>query len=298
MIINRSNLTQLTTGFQTIFNNAFLSGVASDYSRIAMDVPSTGSEEQYGWLGTTTRFREWLGDRVIQNLKTHDYTIKNISYEDTIGVDRDVIEDDKYGVYTPMIAQIGQDARQHPDELVFGLAAGAAAKTCYDGQYFFDTDHPVVQADGTSASVSNWGGGAGALWMLVDTSKMVKPFIFQRRRGYEFVSMDALTDEAVFSQKLFRYGVDARVNVGFGLWQLAYGSKQTLDAAAYNTAYAAMMAFRGDSGKPLGVRPNLLVVGPTLRDKALAILKAERDAAGATNINQNSAELLVTSWMA
>lgn len=294
--INRQNLTAMFTGFNTAFNDAF-SAAPSDWGQVAMEVPSNQAQEQYAWLGSTTRFREWLGDRVIQNLKTHDFTIKNKSYENTVGVDRDHIEDDTFGVYKPMFSQLGQDAKNHPDELVFALMAAGFATPCYDGQYFFDTDHPVVQDDGTSASVSNFGGGAGTAWYLLDATKMVKPFIFQKRRDYKLVKMDQDSDEAVFNQKLFRYGVDARCNVGYGLWQLAYASKQTLDATAYGAARTALMSMKGDSGKPLGVRPSLLVVPPSLEKAALEILQAEKNANGADNIYRGTAKLLVTPWL-
>lgn len=296
IMINRQNLNAMFTGFNTAFNDAF-NGAQSDWNQVAMEVPSTQAQEQYAWLGSTTRFREWIGDRVIQNLKSHDFTIKNKSYENTVGVDRDHIEDDTFGVYKPMFSQLGQDAKNHPDELIFALMAAGFTSVCYDGQYFFDTDHPVVQADGSSASVSNFGGGAGTAWYLLDATKMVKPFIFQKRRDYKLVKMDQDTDEAVFNQKLFRYGVDARCNVGYGLWQLAYASKQTLDATAYGNARTALMSMKGDSGKPLGVRPSLLVVPPSLEKTALEILQAEKNAAGADNIYRGTAKLLVTPWL-
>jgi phage major head subunit gpT-like protein len=295
IMINRSNLNAMFTGFNTAFNDAF-AGAQSDWNQVAMEVPSTQAQEQYAWLGSMTRFREWIGDRVIQNLKSHDFAVKNKSFENTVGVDRDNIEDDTFGVYKPMFSQLGQDAKNHPDELVFALMAAGFSSPCYDAQYFFDTDHPVVQADGTTASVSNFGGGAGTAWYLLDASKMVKPFIFQKRRDYKLVKMDQDTDEAVFNQKQFRYGVDARCNVGYGLWQLAYASKQALDATNYGSARTALMSMKGDGGKPLGVRPSLLVVPPSLEKAALDILQAEK-IAGTDNVYRNTAKLLVTPWL-
>lgn len=297
MIINRANVNALFTGFKTTFNQAF-DGAISDWPKVAMEVPSATSQETYGWMGTTTRFREWIGDRVIQNLKTHDYTIKNKPFENTVGVNRDDIEDDTFGVYRPLIAQMGMDARQHPDELVFGLLAAGFATVGYDGQFLFDTDHPVMQADGSVASVSNMQAGALAPWFLIDDTRVVKPIVFQKRKDYNFVQMDRDDDEAVFTRKEFRYGVDARVNVGVGLWQLAHGSKAALDVNNYQLARQAMLGRTGDNGKPLGVRPTLLVCGPSNEKAALDVLQAERMANGATNVYRNTAKLLVTPWLA
>lgn len=296
MIIGRSSLNAVFQGFKATYQEAF-TAVPADYERIAMVIPSSTTSEQYGWLGQVPGFREWLGDRVVQNIETHDFTIKNKDYENTVGVDRNAIEDDRVGVYGPIMAELGRNAAAHPNELVFALLKTGFSGLSYDGKPFFATDHPYTKPDGKAGTQSNHGGGSGTPWFLLDTSRMIKPLIFQRRRPYTFTRMDADTDEVVFSQKVFRYGVDARVNAGFGLWQLAFGSKQTLDAAGYKAAYQAMEELKGDHGRPLAISPNLLVVPPSLREAGLELLNAERNATGATNVWRGSAELLVTPWL-
>lgn len=295
MIINRTNLQNLFTGYKASFQNAF-AGITPDFTPFVLDVPSTTSQETYPWLGSTTSFREWLGDRVIQNLKVHDYTIKNRTFENTVGVPRESIEDDSFGVFNPMMSQLGQDAANHPALLVYEMLAAGFSRVCYDGQFFFDTDHPVINAAGAEVSVSNFQGGAGTAWYLLDTSRVMKPLILQRRKNYNFVSLDRETDENVFMRKEFVYGTDARLNVGYGLWQLAYASKQDLTADNFNAAYAAMQGMTGDKGKKLGIKPTLLVVPPTLRAQALHILNAEQ-VNGTTNINRNAVDVLVTPWL-
>ncbi len=290
MLINGANLRTLQQGFNTLFNNAFTEAV-SDFEKVAMTVNSTHSSENYGWMSKTTQFREWLGDRVIQNLSASDYNIKNRAFENTVGVDRDDIEDDSYGVYSPLFQQLGQDAKAHPDTLIFDLLKNGFTNTCFDGQYFFDTDHPVG-----STTVSNHGGGSSTQWYLLDVSKAIRPFIFQKRRDYQFVVMDQFNDEQVFSQKLYRYGTDARVNAGYGLWQMAYGSKQTLDETNYSAAREAMASFKGENGKPLNIRGTLLVVPPSLEGAALKLLNAEM-VGNNTNVYRGTAALLVTPWV-
>lgn len=296
MLINHQNLTALRTGFQTRFQQAF-SGVTPHWPRVAMEVPSTTSKEIYAWLGAFPRMREWLGSRVIQNLAAHDFTIRNKTFELTVGVDRDDINDDNFGIYSPMMSEMGRAAASHPDELVFNLMKAGWTTVGYDGQPFFDADHPVIQTDGTVASVSNSGGGSGAAWFLLDTSRAVKPLILQMRERAQFTTKDRTTDDNVFNDRLYVYGVDGRWNVGVGLWQMAYGSMQSLDATAYSAARTAMMGFKADGGEPLGVMPNLLVVGPSNDAAAREILLAERNDAGATNTLRNTAELLVVPWL-
>ena len=59
-----------------------------------------------------------------------------------------------------------------------------------------------------------------------------------------------------------------------------------------------MMSQKGDYGRPLGIVPDLLVVPPSLEDEAEEILKADRNAAGATNTQKGKVEMLVVPWLA
>jgi phage major head subunit gpT-like protein len=298
MIINQANIAAMFAGFKTLFNVAF-SGTPSALDQIAMTVPSQAREENYAWLGAFPGFREWAGPRVLQNLSLHSHTIKNRSFENTISVPREDLEDDQVGVFAPMFSELGRGAKLHPDELLFGLIKDGFAVTCYDGQNFFDTDHPVGDgAQGPVAAVSNMQAGAGAAWFLLDTSRAIKPFIFQKRRDYNLVRKDDERDDNVFLNKEFVYGIDARVNVGVGLWQLAFASKAALSAANYAAARAAMMSVKTDTGRPLGVTPTLLIAPPSLESDALKLLNSEHAAGGETNEWKGTAKLIVTPYLA
>lgn len=296
LTLSPANLTLLKQGFNAAFKGAFTTA-APMWDKIAMKVPSTTGEEVYAWLGANTKMREWIGERVYQNLKLHGYTIKNKTFENTVSVPREAIEDDQYGTYTPLVAQLGQDAKLHPDELLFALVAAGTGTLCYDGQYFFDTDHPVG-LQGQEASVSNYiSAGGNNPWYLLDTSKVLKPFILQTRRDYAFVAKTSLTDDNVIDKNEFVFGVDGRLNVGYGLWQQAFCSKATLDAAGYAAARTAMMGFKSDGGKPLGIKPNLLLVGPSNEKAALDVVTAERLANGASNVYRDTAVVVTCPWL-
>ncbi|MFH0299815.1 Mu-like prophage major head subunit gpT family protein [Bradyrhizobium sp. 31Argb] len=301
MIVNRQNLDNLRVGFKTTFQNQ-LQQTTTMYQRIATVVPSTSKSETYGWLGKIPNVREWLGARVVQNLSEASYTLKNRSFELTIGVDREDIEDDNLGIYTPIFASFGESVAAWPDQLCWPLLVAGFATNCYDGQFFFDTDHPVLDANGVPQSVANTDGGAGTPWFLLDTSKVLKPIIWQLRKAGDFVSLDRPTDDNVFNKKEFQYGWDGRGNAGYGLWQFAWGSKQTLDETHYAAARAALMGMKGDYGRPLNVLQGsvkpLLVVPPSLEANALKLISAENNAAGATNIYRGTAEVVVVPWLA
>jgi phage major head subunit gpT-like protein len=295
MIVNESSLADLFVGFKDAFNKGF-NTVEANWEKVATRVPSTTSEEHYAWLGQFPRLREWVGDRQIKNLSAHSYRVKNKKFESTIAVERDKIEDDSYGVYSPLFQEMGFAAKTHPDELVFNLLADGFAETCYDGQYFFDVDHPVL-VNGVETSVSNMQAGSGAPWFLLDARRPLKPLIFQDRRAYELKSMVEPTNEHVWKRDEFQYGVDARANVGFGFWQTALGAKTTLDATAFNAALASMMAFKSDEGRPLGITPNLLVVGPSNRAAAKTVIETQI-VGNNSNINFQAVDVLVVPWLA
>jgi phage major head subunit gpT-like protein len=56
--------------------------------------------------------------------------------------------------------------------------------------------------------------GSPKTWYLADTSKAIKPSIYQVRRAPEFVSRFDPTDPKVFDQRVFTFGVDYRGEVG------------------------------------------------------------------------------------
>lgn len=296
MIINATNLRTLYTGYSAAFQGG-LSNVTPMYGRVAMTVSSTTRQNEYGWLGRFPKVREWLGERVVNSISVSAYAIRNKKFELTVDVDVDDIEDDNLGVYTPMFTEMGASVAGFPDELLWPMLPGGFTNLCYDGRPFFDANHPVLDGNGSPVSVSNTGGGSGTAWYLIDDTRAIKPLIYQTRRPFEMRRMDAATDENVFREGKAIYGVDGRANAGYGFWQLAYASKQALTPANYAAARAAMAGMLGDYGKPLAIRPTKLIVPPSLEMAGLQILKAERDAAGASNVWVGTAALEVVPWL-
>ena len=72
MIINQQNLKDLFINFNAIFNKT-LEETEQNYLKVAMEVPSASSDENYVWFGQIPSMREWIGDRQIQNLSAHTY---------------------------------------------------------------------------------------------------------------------------------------------------------------------------------------------------------------------------------
>ena len=285
------------------FNDHFKGGLniaPTDHKMIAMEVRSNTKKNEYAWLGKMPSVREWLGDRVVQNMAGSSYAIENKDFELTIGVDRNDIEDDNLGVYTPAFEEMGASTGAKACELVYGLLKAGFTTPCYDGQFFFDTDHQVLNENGAPTAVANTDGGAGTPWFLADLSpeRRLKPLILQVRKDFEFVARDAGSDTNVFMRKEFQYGADARMNVGYGFWQMIWGSRQTLNAANLATAFAAIEGMKGDYGRPLGLKPTHLIVPPSLRSAANKLANNELGANGESNEWKGTFTPLITPWLA
>lgn len=301
-IITPALIKGLSTGFQKHFQDG-LESAPSEYSKIATVVQSTTASNTYGWLGQFPNFREWIGDRVINDMAAHGYSITNKLWESTVGVKRTDIEDDNIGIYAPLFNEAGRASAALPDELVFDLLNKGASTLCYDGQNFFDTDHPVyptVDGKGTPETVSNIYAPAsdpGAAWFLLDTSRAIKPVIYQERVKPDFTAMTDADDESVFMSDEYRYGVRARSNVGFGFWQMAAMSTEPLTAENFEKVFDAMRSQKADGGRPLNIRPTLLVVPTNLRAAAKKVVGTALLPGGGDNPNYGLVEILDVAWL-
>lgn len=295
--ITAETLRAMNTGFKAIFQNAFTSAKPL-WSRLAEKVNSSTSLETYSWLNQIPGMREWIDERQIKRLELEAYTLKNRKFEDTIAVKREHIEDDQLGTYRMAISGMSAAAAEHPDELVFEALKRGHEIICYDGQNFFDADHPV-RVNGAETSVSNIQAGAGPSWYLLCTNKPVKPIVYQERIAPDLVIHDDPDkSDRVFMNDEFLYGTRSRGAAGYTYWQLAFKSNAPLTKANFETARAAMASLKGDEGRPLNIIPNMLVVGPELETAAEEILVVDRLANGQTNPNKGKAEILMTPYLA
>ncbi|MBD8890905.1 Mu-like prophage major head subunit gpT family protein [Roseibium litorale] len=299
MEVTGATLRTLGTGFKTNYQNGF-DEVDPSWNKIAEEIPSTTASNEYGWLGEWPSLREWIGDRLIKALTGHSYTIKNKEFESTVGVKATDIEDDNLGIYAGRFKAMGRAAARWPDELVWPALAAGFSSECYDGQFFFDTDHPVGDpAEGNVKTVSNMQAGGGDPWFLLDTSQALMPLILQMRKRPVFTQqVDANTSERVFMKGQHLYGVDGRANVGYGFWQMAFASKAELNEDNFKAAYAAMTSLENDQGGKLAIKPTLLVVGSSNQWKADELLKKARKANGEDNILQGKVDGFVSPYLA
>lgn len=142
----------LAKGLLTNFFEGF-NGTEVAWDKVATKVPSTARSETYGWIGSIPRMRQMNGERVPKKLAEYSYTIVNKEFEASIEVDHADLKDEQTGQYGVLARSIGEAAKSYPDELVFQtLIPNGDSTLCYDGQYFFDTDHPIGELGTTQSN--------------------------------------------------------------------------------------------------------------------------------------------------
>ncbi|WP_374342590.1 Mu-like prophage major head subunit gpT family protein [Azonexus sp.] len=159
MLVNKETLSSIFTGLKTLFNNA-LKAQPGNWQATAMEVPSTGAGEDYAWLSRFPKMRKWVGEKFVKALEAGKFYKKNEDWETTIAVKRNDIEDDRLGIYNVQTKMAGESAAELHDIIVDDLKNSAFTAECMDGQYFYDTDHPLQDSDGKTVSVSNKGTAA------------------------------------------------------------------------------------------------------------------------------------------
>lgn len=294
MLINHHTLGLLFTGFHSTFKKGW--DLAKPiWDRVAMEIPSTTEKEEYDWLGVAPGMREWADERFIHSLRSHGFQIPNKDWEQTIGVERNKILDDRYGHYSPIFERMGSSAALHPDELVFGLLNDGinADALGYDGVPFFATTHPNDE----TGTQSNYDAGSGPAWYLMDMSTSMRPLIFQMRQKPQFIAKNSLTDDESFHRKRHLFGVDARYNVGYGMWQYIFRSNEALSEANFEIAWEAMSNMVAPNGKPMNIMPTHLVVPVSLAMDARRLVTAKLVGGGNTNIHENVVDIIVSKHL-
>lgn len=307
MQITDSNLRFLFNTWNFQFQEAYKTHVPW-YDQVCTEVPSSGEFSTYGWFAKMPALREWIGDRVAQNLATYSQIVTNKAYELTIEVDRPKIEDDAYGIYTQQFQMLGVQAKRQPDVLMASVLRNGQSTACWDGVNFFSATHPNSYFTGqiTAATQQNYWSTGLALtldnyqtmrstmmsyvgedglplgvtpnllvvppqlevtarliceskyvgitpmggitmvgqsenplfgsakvlvvpqlsadsttWYLLDTTKPIRPFLYQNRKSPELVMRTNVDSEPVFVRNQFQYGVDMRGAAATALWFLA-----------------------------------------------------------------------------
>lgn len=112
---------------------------------------SDQASEDYKFLGQSPAMREWIGGRQAKGFSGQGLTIVNKHYEATIEIAKRDLRRDKTPQLQARIQEFADRAQTHWASLLSTLLLNAPSTACYDGQYFFDTDH----SEGDSGTQDN-----------------------------------------------------------------------------------------------------------------------------------------------
>jgi len=119
--------------------------------KLTFGTSSDQDSEKYAWLGQAPAMREMKGGRQAKGLSEQALEIINKEFEATLKIKVKDLRRDKTGQLRVRIGEMADRANAHWARLVSVLVNNGASQICYDGQYFFDTDH----SEGDSGVQSN-----------------------------------------------------------------------------------------------------------------------------------------------
>jgi phage major head subunit gpT-like protein len=191
MDINRGNLTALFTAYNQAFKNGLKLNPV-EYEYFVTTLPAATKVIEFPFLEQLSGMREWVGPRQKKNLASKKLTVTVRTFEDTIGVSADDVRDDQYGLYTPLVANMGQASANLPGELSF--AALIANANWLDAVAFFSTAGRSY--DGTNA-INNYGTAA-----LTATTYATNRALMMSYLGHGGKPLNIVPDTLVFGPKL------------------------------------------------------------------------------------------------
>ncbi len=112
---------------------------------------SDQDKEDYAWLGMAPALQRWVGGRGAKGFTENNIEIENLHYEATVEILLRDLRRDKTGQVMTRVREMARRTNEHWADLLTTLIINGPSTTCYDGQYFFDTDH----SEGDSGTQSN-----------------------------------------------------------------------------------------------------------------------------------------------
>jgi phage major head subunit gpT-like protein len=181
IVLEKALRAEFMKAYQAVENSLIL--------QAAMNVNSSADTEKFGWLGAAPTMQEWKDEKAPKGLLDFDYSIKNVPYEATLGVDKFTLRNDQLGAVKIRISDLASRAKLFPIKLLINLLAAGTTGLCYDGQAFFSASH----SEGSSGTQSNIVSGTGTTLAQVSadfTSARAKMWNFKDDQGEPFFEGD------------------------------------------------------------------------------------------------------------
>jgi phage major head subunit gpT-like protein len=133
----------LTVGARAGFLQA-LKDTPQQWRTIANEFPMSAKAIDLVDLGAAPMPVESGAGLTVQDFVEKRLQVRPKDWDITVFISHNSMRDDQTGTLDQRVRAAGQQFNKHMDKLVFQALNGGGAATyglCYDGQYFFDTDH-------------------------------------------------------------------------------------------------------------------------------------------------------------
>lgn len=124
------------------------SSAPTPFAAYTTTVPTDSETFEDGWIGRMPKMREWLGPRVVHSPGPQTYSVTVQNWENTYGIDEFLFDDTKFGIYYPMIADLGLQGKRQPGFVIRDMLENTGSQTGarqngLDGLTYFNTAHLV-----------------------------------------------------------------------------------------------------------------------------------------------------------
>ena len=260
-MINQELIESLFLQLSSQFHKAFDGNGEDEFvAQFATVMSSNTRTIDFSWLGESPQMREWIGQRVVNQLRNFRYEAGYKEYELTMGVKVMDILDNTLSHYSLQSFAGGQEARMLRPKLVAKALTNGTTGLCYDGHPFFYASHPVGE-DGDITATSNTydagGGWAATPFFMADLSKVIKPIILNDRLSPQFQQFTSMSDEHVFKNREYLFGTNSAHGTAYGLWQTCFRSGLPATANSLIALDLAMKSLTKDKKDEDGRRPYL-----------------------------------------
>lgn len=141
----------------TLFKALDTFSARMDWRLGSMIVPVTALTTYFEWLGDLPAVKEWVGMRVLEGLKKHNFNITAKKWENTLEIKTDDLKDNG-DVIRPRVEMMAFGAAKHPNKLFYDMLIAGTSGLGFDGTAFFGASHPI---DFSASVNSNLISGAG-----------------------------------------------------------------------------------------------------------------------------------------
>lgn len=165
MQITPPNLQILFSSVETRFWQAFTLEQLQ-YTKLCTTYPVTSEQWVSAWTPLMDKLREWNGSRIVRTPAPQTYVVPIKPFEATYGVDKYKVLDDTYGVYYPIVTNLGKQAAKWPDYQLRDLLQNQGSWTGQfqvgtEGITHFNTAVPVDFYDASKGTYPNDYTGGG-----------------------------------------------------------------------------------------------------------------------------------------